>query len=124
MKRFRVLWIFVLAAVTVVFVLYLGVQALSAQDGGPQFTVDEGALEVSVQDGPEALLRGITAQDGMDGDVTGSILVEKLSDFYDGNRRLVTYAAFDSDDNVSKASREIVYTDYSSPRFSLTHALR
>ena len=56
--------------------------------------------------------------------MTGSILVEKLSDLYDGNRRLVTYAAFDSDDNVSKASREIVYTDYSSPRFSLTHALR
>lgn len=42
MKRFRVLWIFVLAAVTAVFVLYQGVQALSAQDGGPQFTVDEG----------------------------------------------------------------------------------
>lgn len=124
MKRFRVLWIFVLAVVTAVFVLYQGVQALSAQDGGPQFTVDEGALEVSVQDGSEALLRGITARDGEDGDVTDSILVEKLSDFYDGNRRLVTYAAFDSDDNVAKASREIVYTDYTSPRFSLTHALR
>lgn len=124
MKRFRVLWIFVLAVVTAVFVLYQGVQALSAQDGGPQFTVDEGALEVSVQDGSEALLRGITALDGEDGDVTDSILVEKLSDFYDGNRRLVTYAAFDSDDNVAKASREIVYTDYTSPRFSLTHALR
>ncbi|MGM9594274.1 MAG: hypothetical protein ACI3U8_07955 [Candidatus Onthomonas sp.] len=112
-----------LAAVTVVFVLYLGVQALSAQDGGPQFTVDEGALEISVQAGSEALLRGISAQDGKDGDVTDSVLVEKLSELYDGNRRLVTYAAFDSDDNVSKTTREIVYTDYTSPRFSLTHAL-
>ncbi|MGM9537491.1 MAG: hypothetical protein ACI3VN_04075 [Candidatus Onthomonas sp.] len=124
MKRFRVLWLFVLAAVTASFLLYQGVQALSAKDGGPQFTVAGGALEVSVQDGPEALLQGVTAQDGRDGDVTDSILVEKLSDLYDGNRRLVTYAAFDSDDNVAKTSREVVYTDYTAPRFSLNHALR
>lgn len=124
MKRFRILWLAVLAAVTAAFVLYQGIQALSAQDGGPQFTVDGAALEISVQDGPEALLQGISAQDGKDGDVTGSILVEKLSDLYDGSRRLATYAAFDSDDNVVKTSREIVYTDYTSPRFSLTHALR
>lgn len=124
MKRFRILWLAVLAAVTAAFVLYQGIQTLSAQDGGPQFTVDGAALEISVQDGPEALLQGISAQDGKDGDVTGSILVEKLSDLYDGSRRLATYAAFDSDDNVVKTSREIVYTDYTSPRFSLTHALR
>lgn len=124
MKRFRVLWVLIWAAVTAVFCLYLVVQALSARDGGPQFTVDGETLEVSIQDGSEALLQGVTAQDGRDGDVTDSILVEKLSDLYDGNRRLVTYAAFDKDDNVAKTTREISYTDYAPPRFSLTGDLR
>ena len=50
-------------------------------------------------------------------------MIESLSALLDGNRRIVTYAAFDGDSNVGKAQRQIVYTDYTSPRLSLTEPL-
>lgn len=124
MRKFRVFWLFAVAAIGALFGLYLVVQAVSEHDGGPVFSFPEGVLEVSIQDGDEALLEGVTAQDGRDGDVTGSILVEKISGFYGDRRRLVTYAAFDSDDNVTKAAREITYTDYTAPRLELKRSLR
>ncbi|MDY6040420.1 MAG: hypothetical protein SPI81_00705 [Candidatus Faecousia sp.] len=99
-------------------------QNVYGKDGGPVIFYPEGVLEISVQDGEEALLQGVTAKDDKDGDVTGSILVEKLSGFDGENRREVTYAAFDSDGNVTKATREIVYTDYTPIRFQLNHSLR
>ena len=35
----------------------------------------------------------------------------------------VTYAAFDSDRHVTKATRTVRYTDYHSPRFTLSQPL-
>lgn len=124
MRKFRTVWFFAVVAVAALFGVYLAVQALSQRDGGPVFSFPEGVLEVSIHDGDQALLEGVTAQDGRDGDVTASILVEKISGFYGENRRLVTYAAFDSDDNVTKATREITYTDYTAPRLELKRSLR
>ena len=52
----------------------------------------------------EQLLEGVSAFDDVDGDVTGSVLVEKISDTAAGNV-IVTYAALDSSNNVAKKSR-------------------
>ena len=124
MKRFRILWAGVCIVLAAVFLAVNIAQQTSQQDGGPVFTIPEGTLSVSIEDGEDALLQGITALDGEDGDVTSSILIESLSNFYGVNKRLATFAAFDSDGNVSKASRVIQYSDYTSARFSLLHALR
>ena len=50
------------------------------------------------------LLNGITATDNKDGDVTDTLLIEKISDTARGDV-IVTYAALDSANNVAKASR-------------------
>lgn len=124
MRKFRVIWLCLFVAVGITFSACVIFQNVYGKDGGPVIFYPEGVLEISVQDGEEALLQGVTAKDDKDGDVTGSILVEKLSGFDGENRREVTYAAFDSDGNVAKATREIVYTDYTPIRFQLNHSLR
>lgn len=85
---------------------------------GPALQVPDGVLEVSIYAEDSELLQGVTAEDARDGDVTDSLVIEGVSDFMD-DRRIVTYAAFDRDHNVGKASRQIRYTDYESPRFHL-----
>ena len=52
------------------------------------------------------LLEGVTAQDDRDGDVTGSLMIEKIASTSGGNI-LVTYVAADSSANVGKISRTI-----------------
>lgn len=52
----------------------------------------------------EELLQGVSAVDDIDGDVTDSVLIEKISDTADGNV-IVTYAVLDSSNNVRKRSR-------------------
>jgi hypothetical protein len=61
--------------------------------------------------------------DAMDGDVTGNLFVEQLSNFVEKGRRNATIAAIDSSNHVAKTSREVVYTDYHSPLFEMRSPL-
>lgn len=67
------------------------------------FNKEDGLL---YEDGMDAalLLEGVSAYDEQDGDVSDSILIEKISRTADGNV-IVTYAAMDASKNVGKASR-------------------
>lgn len=82
----------------------------------PVIEITEDEIEVSIEDGQEALLRGVTAYDEKDGEITDSLVIESIGRFANG-KRTVTYAAFDSDNHVCKASRVISYADYESPQF-------
>ena len=114
--------------VFVVVAVYFGIfewRAKQREDSsGPVITMEEDTITVSVSDDESALLQGITATDRKDGDVTDSIVVESLSSFISDARRTVTYAAFDSDDHVTRKSRSVVYKDYTKPEFRLTHPLQ
>ena len=63
-------------------------------------------VELEYRDGmsDEELLEGVTATDGTDGDVTGSLVVEKVSEVGNGTV-IVTYGVKDASGNVAKASR-------------------
>ena len=124
MKKFRKIWLGIVIFFTVLFIGYRLFEVMKTDSSGPTISGGGDKLEVSIHDGDEVLLEGITATDKKDGDVTSSVIVEKISNFYDENVRTVTYAAFDSDNHISKVEREIVYTDYTSPRFELTGSLR
>ena len=91
---------------------------------GPNIEMDSTQIEVSVNDLQVKLLKGMTATDARDGDVTDTLVIENISDFVSENTRTVTYAAFDKDNNVTKTTRSMIYTDYEPARFSLTGALR
>ena len=90
---------------------------------GPVFHMDNRTVEVSVKDEQEALIKGLTATDARDGDVSDSIIVESVGPFTGAGSRIVTYAAFDSDNHVTHTKREMIYTDYVPSRFHLSRPL-
>lgn len=90
---------------------------------GPVFQMDSRTIEVSVKDGQEALVKGLTATDAKDGDISDSIIVESIGPFTGTGSRIVNYAALDSDNHVTHTKREMVYTDYEPSRFHLSRPL-
>lgn len=114
-------------ALFIIAVVLLGIQFYKVRivkdQTGPVFHVDSNLVEVSVKDSEETWLKGVTAIDAADGDVTDSIIVEAISPFTGRQHRIVTYAAFDSDNNVTHGKREIAYTDYVPSHFNLNKQL-
>ena len=90
---------------------------------GPVFQMDSELIQASVKDSEDALLKGVTATDKADGDVTDSIIIESISPFNGDGRRVIRYAAFDSDNHTAHAERELVYTDYQDIRIRLDRQL-
>lgn len=70
---------------------------------------------ISVKSTEEDLLEYVTATDVEDGDISNDIIVEQMSNLIEGDRREVVYAVCDSDNNVTKVTREITYSDYTPP---------
>lgn len=89
----------------------------------PVISFDSNVIEISVNDGREKMMEGITVTDNHDGDVTASLMIEKLGVINSEHELTVTYAAFDSSGNVTKARRTVRYTDYESPKFHLYQPL-
>ncbi len=124
MKKLRILSIVIFIVSAAIFVWYKNYQTNSKDSQAPEIIMDSDNVQVSCQAAEEELLAGITARDSKDGDVTGSLIIESLSNFVDNWTREMTVVAFDSDNHASKAQRRVSYTDYSSPVFSLTEPLR
>lgn len=88
----------------------------------PMIYFDKDEIQVTTEASDEELLKGVTARDPEDGEVTDSLMVEGISDMEDG-AVTVTYVAFDSQGHVARASREARYTDYTSPRFTMSRPM-
>lgn len=98
--------------------------ALRTDTDAPTITIDDTqVLQVSVQDPKSVLLQGVTAQDKQDGDISGKLVVESVQLIHKDGLIVVGYAVADSAGNVAKTSREVQYTDYESPKFSLSAPL-
>ena len=102
---------------------YLWMERQAKDSTPPEIRINPALVSVSVQDPESVLLRGVVATDDKDGDVTASILVENITLCNDEGLMSVTYAAFDRAGNVTKAQREVLYTDYDGPRFQLKQPL-
>lgn len=88
----------------------------------PEITNSEEVLEISVQDPPEAMFRGLSARDETDGDLTDQILVASVSHFLEPGTVNVKYVVFDNHNNSATLTRRVHYTDYQAPEFSLEKA--
>ena len=86
----------------------------------PVITVDEEVVEVSLKATDEEILRGVTAHDEKDGDLTDKIIIESISRFTEKGVSKVTYAVCDSNNNVAKATRKIKFKGYQSPKFKVS----
>ena len=119
-KGWLLLGLLALCAAAFAGYIYMGRQQ---DNSAPEISFQSEELQVSVTADDAALLEGVTAWDEQDGDVTSSIVVERVSNISSDQQATVTYAAFDQAGNVAKAQRTLRYTDYQSPRFSLSQPL-
>ena len=97
--------------------------AASGKAVGPQIQCESDVLEVSVTDGTDALLAGVTASDAQDGDLTGKIRVQGISKLITDDTAKISYIVFDSHGNFTSLSRMLRYTDYSRPRLQVESPL-
>ena len=121
MKRLFVIVMLLLTALSVGGVILYSVHKSMATGGGSpeiRFAQEEIAVKTSTDD--QVLLQGVTAEDPEDGDVTDSIMVESISHFVEKDVVNVTYMAYDSQNHVARAMRRVRFTDYVSPRFSMS----
>lgn len=124
MRRFR-------AVICVLFIIscisltsYLLEKHLFVDHMPPEISIDKESITVSVKAGDEELLKGVTAWDDRDGDITDAIRISSKSHFIEKGRRNVTYVVFDKANQSASAERTIVYEDYVSPKIYLDKPLR
>lgn len=89
----------------------------------PVITVEGDLIELSISATQEDFLKGVTAYDAKDGDITDKIVVESVSQFLEDGLCKITYAVCDNDKHVVKNSRHIKYVDYEKPRFTMNRSL-
>ena len=97
-------------------------QRMTRDDTLPVVECPQEPLVLSVKDGEEVLLEGVTAYDEKDGDLTDRVMLQGVAKT--GDTAVATYAVVDGDDHVATCSRELHYTDYTPPRFALSRELR
>ena len=95
MKKLRIfsMVVFVIAAASFGYFKYE--QINSKDNQAPAITMDTDSIQVSCQAEDGELLKGIKATDSKDGDVTGSLIVESVSNFMENHTRNMTNIFFD-----------------------------
>lgn len=123
MKTLKTILIICLVLVTAAFAAGQVYSRIVTDTAPPVIALDSDSITVSVEDGRDALLRGVTASDAKDGDLTGQIIVSGVSKLISNNTAKVSYMVFDKAGNMASATRYVVYSDYHRPRFMLTAPL-
>lgn len=120
MRALRITVTAIFIVVAVIFgIFYIG-EKINMDATVPVITIEEDLLQVGFDADDDELLKGVTAYDGKDGDLTDRIIVQSVSKFISDGVCKVTYAVCDSNNNVSTATRKIQYKNYVSPRFSMS----
>lgn len=123
MKRSTIFIIILLAISIIVAGASWIVRKNRDQGNDPVITMDGDSIEVSVYDDESAILAGIIANDAEDGDLSSKLIVESMSRFVSYGKRTAKIGVVDSTNKVAEVTRQVIYTDYESPKFALTAPL-
>ncbi len=122
MKILRKIILAVFAFSVILFIgFYIG--ELLQDKTVPVITVEEEMLDVSLKADDAEMLKGITAYDEKDGDITSNVIIESVSKFTEKGVAVVTYAVCDNDNHVASAKRKIRFKDYTKPYFVVNNSL-
>lgn len=103
-----------ITAVLILVCLLLGaatiVIRLTDDSTPPEIHFQENALTYTEGESYDILLEGVTATDNRDGDVTDTLVVERVYPDETSGQATVVYAARDDNNNIAKASRIIGYS--------------
>jgi hypothetical protein len=122
----RIMRISVLVLFILTLVAFLGVftfQKKVEDNTIPVITMEQDFIEVKCNATNEDFLKGVSATDEKDGDLTSEVIVESVSRFVEPGVCEVKYAVCDSNNHVAHATRKVRFTDYEAPRFKLTNSL-
>lgn len=89
----------------------------------PTITSELEELTLSVSYQPEELYAGLTARDEKDGDLTNQIIAGDFSPFTEPGVCRVKYVVFDSSNQPAELTRRVRFTDYESPKLTLSQPL-
>ena len=89
----------------------------------PEIDSDREVLEIPCAYTMEQLMEGVSASDEQDGDLTDQIVAGSFSRFIEPGVTNLTYVVFDSAGQSASLTREVRFTDYHGPRFTLTEPL-
>ena len=123
MKRRKIIYLLLTILCVAGISLYFLYYVVTEDWREPVIYVPSDVLELSISDGRAKILEDVTAYDNRNGDVTGSIVLEKIKALKNDGSAKAVLAAFDRNGNVTKAERCIRYTDYRSPKISVTAPL-
>ena len=117
----------IVAIATVITVAVFGVvyvrERFLADTTYPVISMDSDLVEVKASATDSDLLKGVTAYDEKDGDITSKLLVESVGPFLEVGYCNVTYAVCDADNHVVTAQRQVHYTNYTPPKFKMNGPL-
>ncbi len=115
--RFLKIFIVCLFTASVAFAVF--VRFTNKTDtAAPEISCSADVVSASVNDTDKDLLKYVSAVDSKDGDISSSVIVEAISPFISENSAKITYSVCDSDNNVTKLEKDIVFNDYHPPEFS------
>lgn len=120
MKPFKIIVVIAFMFISIASLAVYISERIGEDNTIPQINVEGEMIEVSLKATDEELLKGVTAYDEKDKDLTEKIIIESISRFAEKGVSKVTYAVCDSDNNVAKATRKIKFKGYQSPKFKVT----
>ncbi len=123
MRNLQIITITLFLVLAIAFCALFFYNYLMLDRVAPQIVCDGVPLEVSVSASDKELCAGLTATDDVDGDLTDRIIVRRVSKLLGSNVASVYYAVFDSASNYATFTRNVYYTDYCMPHFSLSQPL-
>lgn len=124
MKKIKIAVLALFAFSVAIFAVFTVRDAVSKADAMPVIESSKDTISVSIDASEKELCAGLTATDKEDGDITDQIMVTNISNFISDNTCNISYAVFDSSEQLGTYTRKVTYTDYMSPRFSIDGALQ
>ncbi len=122
MKLIKGLLIFFLL-LTIIVTIVSDRQEEETSGSDPIINSDLDPVTISCDYSREDLLEGMTAYDAEDGYITDRIIPGKFSPFKERGVSEIDYYVYDSDDNCGRYKREVVFSDYTSPKISISNPL-
>ncbi len=123
MKLMRLIVAALTAVTVVLFAAVFITEKITYDKTVPVIKIEDGVLEVKAGSKEEELLKGVTAYDEKDGDISDRVLVESIGKFSEIGYCKVTYAVSDYDNHIATAKRQIHYTNYTPPKFKMSRPL-
>ena len=119
MRKLRLFTALIFAVTVIGYGIFTFYERVFKDNTPPYFTSETDVLECSVTSDESELMAGLAAYDSKDGDITENIMVENISPLVNKDTAKITYVVFDSSNNVGRYTRNIRYTDYELPKFSI-----